>query len=107
MDLGGYDVYCNIAGGMNVFEPSIDLGVIISILSSLLDKPVSSSLCMVGEVGLSGEIRSVPFLASRVQEAARIGFKRIIIPRGGRDIKSDIELLRVKNVSEAKEICGL
>jgi DNA repair protein RadA/Sms len=107
MDMSGYDVFCNIAGGMNIFEPSIDLGVILSIVSSLLDKPISDDLCMVGEVGLSGEIRGVPFLASRVQEAGRIGFKRIIIPGTAGDFKSDIDLLKVKNVAEAKEMCGL
>jgi DNA repair protein RadA/Sms len=107
MDMSGYDVFCNIAGGMNIFEPSIDLGVILSIVSSLLDKPISDDLCMVGEVGLSGEIRGVPFLASRVQEAGRIGFERIIIPGKAGNFKSDIELLKVKNVAEAKEMCGL
>jgi len=107
IDMSGYDVYCNIAGGMNVFEPSIDLGVILSILSSLLEKPISDDLCMVGEVGLSGEIRGVPFLASRVQEASRIGFKRIIVPDKGGSIRSDIKLLKVSNVTQAKEICKL
>jgi len=107
IDMSGYDVYCNIAGGMNVFEPSIDLGVILSILSSLLEKPISDDLCMVGEVGLSGEIRGVPFLASRVQEASRIGFKRIIVPDKGGSISSDIKLLKVSNVAQAKEICKL
>jgi len=107
IDMSGYDVYCNIAGGMNVFEPSIDLGVILSILSSLLEKPISDDLCIVGEVGLSGEIRGVPFLASRVQEASRIGFKRIIVPDKGGSIRSDIKLLKVSNVTQAKEICKL
>jgi len=107
IDMSGYDVYCNIAGGMNVFEPSIDLGVILSILSSLLEKPISDDLCIVGEVGLSGEIRGVPFLASRVQEASRIGFKRIIVPDKGGSIRSDIKLLKVSNVAQAKEICKL
>jgi DNA repair protein RadA/Sms len=107
MDMSGYDVYCNIAGGMNVFEPSIDLGVILAILSSLLEKPIRDDLCMVGEVGLSGEVRGVPFLSSRVKEASKIGFKKIIIPDKTGNFKSDIELLKVSNVAEAKELCEL
>ncbi|MEO0292664.1 MAG: DNA repair protein RadA [candidate division WOR-3 bacterium] len=108
IEMGGYDVYCNIAGGINIFEPSIDLGIIISILSSLLDKPISSSLCVVGEVGLAGEVRAVPFIPSRIQEAKRIGFKKMIIPSKAGDLKSEeIELLKVNNINEAKEFCGL
>ena len=107
MDMSGYDVYCNIAGGMNVFEPSIDLGVILAILSSLVEKPIGDDLCVVGEVGLSGEVRAVPFVTSRIKEAGKIGFKRIIVPDKAGDSKSDIEVLKVSNVSEAKEICKL
>ncbi len=107
IDMSGYDVYCNIAGGMNVFEPSIDLGIILSILSSLLEKPISDDICIVGEVGLSGEVRGVPFLASRVKEASKIGFKRIVVPDKTGNIKSEMKLLKVSNVSQAKEICKL
>lgn len=107
MDMSGYDIYCNIAGGMNIFEPSIDIGIVLSILSSLLEKPISDDLCVVGEIGLSGEIRGVPFLNSRIQEAGRIGFKRIIIPGRGGNAKSNIDILKVSNVAEAKEICKL
>jgi DNA repair protein RadA/Sms len=107
IDMSGYDVYCNIAGGMNVLEPSIDMGIILSILSSLLEKPVSDDLCVVGEVGLSGEIRSVPFLRSRIKEADRIGFKRVIIPDVNVKVKSDIDVLRVSNIAKSKEICKL
>ncbi len=107
MDMSGYDVYCNIAGGMNVFEPSIDLGVILAILSSLLEKPVKDDLCIVGEVGLSGEVRGVPFIASRIKEASKMGFKKIIVPNKTGNLKCDIELLKVSNVSQAKELCKL
>ncbi len=107
MDMSGYDVYCNVAGGMNVFEPSIDLGVILAILSSLLEKPIADNLCMVGEVGLSGEVRAVPFISSRIKEASKIGFKRIIVPERAGDFKSDIEVLKISNVAQAKEICEL
>ncbi|MBN1695161.1 DNA repair protein RadA [candidate division WOR-3 bacterium] len=107
IDMSGYDVYCNIAGGMNVFEPSIDLGVILAIMSSLLEKPIKDDLCIVGEVGLSGEVRAVPFITSRVKEASKIGFKRIIVPEKASDSKSDIKVLKVSNVAQAKEICEL
>ncbi len=107
IDMNNYDVYCNIAGGMSIFEPSIDLGIIISILSSLFEKPVSDQLCMVGEVGLSGEVRGVPYIVSRIQEASRIGFKKIIVPDKGVEVKSEIEVLKISNIIQAKEICGL
>lgn len=107
MDMSGYDVYCNIAGGMNVFEPSIDLGVILAILSSLLEKPIRDDLCVVGEVGLSGEVRGVPFVTSRVKEARKIGFKKIIIPDKTGNFKSGIDVLKVSNVAQAKEFCEL
>jgi len=107
MEMNNYDIFCNIAGGMSVLEPSIDLGVILSIISSLLEKPIPDRLCAVGEVGLSGEIRGVPYLESRVKEARRIGFKQILVP--DKELKGDkaIEVIKVSNIRQAKEICKL
>lgn len=107
LEMSDFDVYCNIAGGMSIFEPSIDLGIIISIISSLLEESVTEGLCMVGEVGLSGEIRAVPSLSSRIKEAERIGFNKILVPERNRDFKADINVMPVKNISQAKEICQL
>ena len=75
------DVFLNIAGGIKVSDPAIDLSVIVSVLSSTYDQPVSPGTCMAGEVGLSGELRSVTRIGQRVSEAQRLGFRRIIIPQ--------------------------
>lgn len=99
------DVFLNIAGGLKVNDPAIDLAVISSILSSSLDIAIASQVCLTGEVGLSGEIRPVNRIEQRIAEAEKLGFKRIIIPNHnykGLDIKRfNIEVLTVKKVEEA------
>ena len=79
--LGQKDVFLNIAGGLKVSDPAIDLAVISAILSSSLDIAVDRTVCMTGEVGLSGEIRPVSRIEQRISEAAKLGFERIIIPK--------------------------
>ena len=74
------DVFLNIAGGLKVNDPAIDLAVISSILSSSLDISIEPGVCMAGEVGLSGEIRPVNRIEQRILEAEKLGFSRIIIP---------------------------
>lgn len=75
------DVYLNIAGGLRVNDPAIDLSVISAILSSNMDVEIEPTVCMAGEVGLSGEIRPVNRIEQRISEAAKLGFKQIIVPR--------------------------
>ena len=75
------DVFLNIAGGLRVSDPAIDLAVVVSILSSAYDQPVKPFTCLAGEIGLSGEIRSVTRIAQRIGEAKRLGFRRIVVPR--------------------------
>ena len=99
------DVFLNIAGGLKVTDPAIDLSVIAAVLSSNLDTGIERAVCMAGEVGLSGEIRPVVRIAQRIAEAERLGFKRIIIPKHnlkGFDTKSTtIEIVAVRKVEEA------
>jgi len=99
------DVFLNIAGGLKVNDPAIDLAVISSILSSNVDVAIEKQVCMAGEVGLSGEIRPINRLEQRISEAAKLGFKKMIVPdfnTGGLNLKKlDIELIRVKKVEEA------
>ncbi|MBQ1331419.1 MAG: DNA repair protein RadA [Lachnospiraceae bacterium] len=101
------DVYVNIAGGMRVTEPSADLGVVLAIASSLADRPVPEGVIAFGEVGLSGEVRSVSRAADRVREAARQGFTTCILPkvcvRGLKDAGQidGMKILGVSSVSEA------
>lgn len=99
------DVFLNIAGGIKVNDPAIDLSVIVSVLSSTYDQAVKAGTCMAGEVGLSGEIRSVTHIAQRVSEAQRLGFRRIIIPemnlKGLDANRFSIEVIAVGKVQDA------
>ena len=99
------DVYLNIAGGLRVNDPAIDLSVISAILSSNMDVEKEPMLCMAGEVGLSGEIRPVNRIEQRIAEAAKLGFKRIIVPKSNTkrlDVsRFVIEVLPVSKVEEA------
>lgn len=99
------DVFLNIVGGLRIEEPAADLGVVISIISSIRNKPVASDTVIVGEVGLGGEVRSIGQINNRIKEAARIGFRRIVIPNQKVDEKkSNIELLTCRSIQEAKEL---
>lgn len=104
------DVFLNIAGGLRINDPAMDLAVISSILSSNLDIAIDQYTCMTGEVGLSGEIRPVNRIEQRIQEAEKLGFKKIIIPQNnlkGYSAKVNIEIVQVRKVEEAfREIFG-
>ena len=99
------DVFLNIAGGMKVSDPALDLAVMCAILSSNVDMSVPYDVCMAGEVGLSGEIRPVMRMEQRVKEAQKLGMKRMLVPSGnlkGVDISdSDMEIIQVSKVEEA------
>lgn len=103
--LGQKDVFLNIAGGLKVNDPAIDLAVISAILSSNMDTEIETDVCMAGEVGLSGEIRPVNRIEQRISEAEKLGFKRIVIPKHnlqGLDTKKiKIEIIPVRKVEEA------
>ena len=99
------DVFLNIAGGLRVNDPAIDLAVISAILSSNMDTAIDTDVCMAGEVGLSGEIRPVNRIEQRISEAEKLGFKRFILPKynmqGLNKEKINIELVPVRKVEEA------
>ena len=98
------DIFVNVIGGMKITEPASDLAMAVAIASSYYDRPVPADLAIVGEVGLSGEIRQVSQLGARLNEAGKIGFKRALIPRIRRkteDIPPTIQLLEVGNVADA------
>lgn len=102
------DIFVNVIGGMNVDEPAADLAIAVSIASSMWDVPVPADVTIIGEVGLSGELRAVSQLPARMREAAKLGFKRCIIPkssrRGGDPLPSGIEAVQVRSLSEALNI---
>jgi DNA repair protein RadA/Sms len=102
------DVFLNIAGGIKVNDPAIDLAVISAILSSNVDLAIDKGVCVAGEVGLSGEIRPINRIEQRIREAAKLGFTKMLIPDF--DLKSlnvgklNMEIIRVKRVEEAFKI---
>jgi DNA repair protein RadA/Sms len=99
--LGTRDVFLNIAGGIKVNDPAIDLAVITAVLSSNLDIAVPPEICFAGEVGLSGEIRAVPRIEQRIREAAKLGFERMIISKYHKDSnlpKNGPELIRAGKI---------
>ena len=94
--LSAQDVFLNIAGGISVSDPSMDLGVIASILSSNEELFIDSSICFSGEIGLNGEIRPIPRIDTHIQEAERIGFKTIVISSHNKRIGNDSEITIIK-----------
>ena len=104
MDLADCDAYVNIAGGIRMNEPAIDLGIVLAIMSSHFDKPINEKTICFGEVGLSGEVRGVSMAEQRVQEARKLGFETCILPQVCKDAMGNvtgITLIGVKNVKEA------
>ncbi|AGK51864.1 DNA repair protein RadA [Bacillus sp. 1NLA3E] len=104
MLLQNQDAYLKVAGGVKLDEPAIDLAVAVSIASSFRDSPTRATDCIIGEVGLTGEVRRVSRIEQRVQEAAKLGFERIILPEnnlGGWKCPKGIELIGVSSVQQA------
>ena len=102
--VSGCDVYVNVVGGLQLDEPAADLATLLAVASSYRDVPIGSDLAAIGEVGLSGEVRSVTQLDHRLTETARLGFRRCIIPahvRGDVQAPPGLKLISVRNVREA------
>lgn len=99
------DAYINIAGGIRMNEPAVDLGIVLAIISSYKEMPVPDDLICFGEVGLSGEVRAVNLAEQRIAEAAKLGFSRVIMPKvnlsGIRGKYRQLDLVGVENVQEA------
>ncbi|MEW5798192.1 MAG: DNA repair protein RadA [Bacteroidota bacterium] len=104
INTGAQDVFVNVAGGIRIDEPAADLGIASSIVSSLRDVPVDSQTVAIGEIGLGGEIRTIAHCDKRVQEAAKLGFKTIIIPKtNAKKMKpsNGISIVGVETIQEA------
>lgn len=107
MPLSDQDAYVNIAGGIRITEPAIDLGIVLAVVSSYRNKAIDDKTIAFGEVGLSGEVRAVSQAAGRVNEAKKLGFKTCIVPFGCLDALKDIKGIKicgVKNISEAIDV---
>jgi len=105
--LGDQDVFVNVVGGMRINEPAADLAVAIAIASSFRNAPVAADLAMVGEVGLSGELRSVAQTERRLIESARLGFQRCLIPKMGmkvRNVPAGLSVLEARTLDDALDV---
>jgi DNA repair protein RadA/Sms len=101
------DIYLNAAGGMDVNEPASDLGTLAAILSSFRNRPVVASTVLIGELGLSGEVRPVGQIHLRIKEAAAMGFSRCVVPSGNLPLVErvdSVELMPIKTVAQLSEI---
>ena len=104
LNLGNQDVYLNVVSGLKINEPAIDLGIIAATVSSFKNLPIDTGTVVLGEVGLTGEIRSVNLIEKRLKEAEKLGFKRCIIPESNRKLLKEnykLDIIGVKNINEA------
>jgi DNA repair protein RadA/Sms len=110
LSLGSQDAYVNVVSGIKIDEPAVDLGIALSIVSSFKNISLPMDTVAIGEVGLTGEVRSVNSLEKRIKEADRMGFKTCIVPESGKKIlkyNGKINIIGVKDVSEAIKVCGM
>ena len=110
LSLAGCDAYVNVAGGMKINEPGLDLAIILALLSSFRNKPVGEDAIVFGEVGLTGEVRSVSMIQQRIREAVKMGYKTCIIPKGtSRRMKEELSLpadVKLVEVGNIRELAG-
>ena len=107
LQIQNQDVYINIVGGIKINEPSIDLGIAISVASSFRNIPIDEDIAVTGEVGLTGEVRAVSFIEKRIAECKKLGFKKIVVPRSNYDVVKEtkgIEIWPVDNLRQAINI---
>ena len=110
LQLGSQDVYLNVVGGLRINEPSIDLGIVLVTASSFKNVPIPKDMVIMGEVGLTGEIRRINNIEKRLKEAEKLGFKTCIIPESNkRDLKDKfkLDIICVRNINEAMKKAGL
>jgi len=108
MQLMGMDVFVNIVGGLKIDEPAVDLGIIAAVASSFRERPIAAQTVVMGEVGLAGEVRAISQAEARIKDAAKLGFKRCVLPalnveKMDKAVKNKMELLGVRSVDEAME----
>jgi DNA repair protein RadA/Sms len=108
LHLGDQDVFANVIGGLRIGEPASDLAVAVAISSSVRDQPVAADIAFVGEVGLSGELRAVGQLSTRLKEAAKLGFKRCIVPktvqRRSDPLPDTLDVIQARSLHQALEM---
>lgn len=108
--LGNQDIYLNIAGGIKVNEPAIDLGICLAVVSSLKNIVIDKDVIAIGEVGLAGEVRNVNMIEKRIREAEKLGYKKCIIPESNKKLLKDtfkLDIIGVKNIVDAIKILNI
>ena len=104
LNLGGSDIFLNVAGGVRVEEPAVDLAVVSAMASSFLDRPVDARTVVLGEVGLTGEVRAISQIDIRVKEAARLGFNRCIVPKTNIASLTQTAKMEIRTITSLKEL---
>ena len=110
LNLGSQDIYLNIVGGMKVTEPSVDLGIVLAVASSFKGLSIKQDVLAIGEVGLTGEVRSVNMIEKRLKEAEKMGYKTCIIPESNKKLLKEnfkLDIIGAKNVIDAMKYLGL
>ena len=110
INLGSQDVYINLVGGIKVNEPALDLGIILAAASSFKNISIKEDVAVIGEVGLTGEVRSVSMIDKRIKEAEKMGYKTCIIPESNKKLlkeKYKLDIIGVKNILDAMKYLGL
>ncbi len=110
LNLGTQDVYLNVAGGMKLSEPAVDLGIIATVASAYKNVPIAKDVVIMGEVGLTGEVRRINLIEKRLKEVEKLGFKKCIIPENNKKGLKDaykLDIIGVKNIGEALRKLGI
>ena len=110
LNLGTQDVYLNVAGGMKLSEPAVDLGIVATVASAYKNVPISKDVVVIGEVGLTGEVRRINLIEKRLKEVEKLGFKKCIIPENNKKGLKDeykLDIIGVKNIGETLKKLGI
>lgn len=110
LNLANQDAYLNIVSGIKISEPAVDLGIVLSVASSFKNVSIKNDVAVFGEVGLTGEVRSVNFVDKRLKEVEKLGFKTCIIPESNKKVLKEqykLDIIGVKNINEAMQYIGL
>ena len=110
LSIGNYDVYLNVVSGMKINEPAIDLGIALSIASSFKNTYIPKDTAIIGELGLTGEVRSVNMIDKRLKEAEKLGIKRCIIPQNNKKLLKDsykLDIIGIRNINEGLKSVGI
>ncbi len=110
LSLGSQDIYLNVVSGIHINEPAVDLGMIVAVASSFKNISIEKNTVVIGEVGLTGEVRAVNLIDKRLKEAEKLGFKTCVIPESNKKLlkeKYNLDIIGVRNVNEAMKAVGL